>query len=84
MCINSRLWKNLVLVKCLFELKAQLYSEFAMIDLRHQEIIGVEFTRTKVGLLLHQSTYIQQILQEFDMEEAHPTCIPLRLTHTRF
>lgn len=60
-------------------LKALLHKEFRMTDLCHiRKFLGVDFACTSQGMLLHQTQYAHQILQEVRMEESHPTYIPMQ------
>jgi hypothetical protein len=62
--------------------KTQLQEEYEMTDLGEvQRYLGVEFTHTQLGLILHQSTYCQQILSQFQMENCRPISVPLLADH---
>lgn len=39
--------------------------------------LGVEFTRTTCGMLLHQTEYVQNILRQFGMADARPAFTPM-------
>ena len=59
-------------------LKKLLHQEFKMADLGAiKKFLGIEYTRTPTGLLLHQYEYTLKVLEQFSMEEAHPTFIPM-------
>jgi hypothetical protein len=64
------------------EVKSQLMSKYEMTDLGEiQKYLGVEYTYTASGLVLHQRAYCQQILMQFDMTNCRPATIPLPVDH---
>ena len=42
-----------------------------------RKYLGIEFTKTDRGLLLHQTSYAQSILTQFGMAECNPCKVPL-------
>lgn len=60
------------------QLITDLMMEFSMTNLGPmQKYLGVEFTRTAYGLLLHQTLFISEILHEFTHLDWRPSHIPL-------
>jgi hypothetical protein len=62
--------------------KNQLLSQFKMTDLGEiKKYLGVQFSCTTTGLVLHQSNYCHQILDLFDMTHCRPASLPLPNNH---
>jgi hypothetical protein len=60
------------------QLKYQLMAQFHMTDLGPmQKYFGVKFKHTTHGLLFHQTSYAQNVLNEFHMVDFAPTCVPM-------
>lgn len=60
------------------EEKKKLQEKYEMKDLGEiRKYLGVEFAHTPSGLLLHQRSYAEQILQECDMVHCKPAHTPL-------
>jgi hypothetical protein len=60
------------------QLKSQLMAQFRMIDLGPmQKYFGVKFKCTTHGLLFHQTSYAQNLLNEFHMVDVTPTRVPM-------
>jgi hypothetical protein len=52
------------------KIKATLMKQYAMVDLGEiNKYLGVEFNQLPQGLLLHQRSYLESILKEFDMSD---------------
>ncbi|CAJ2647569.1 unnamed protein product [Trifolium pratense] len=59
------------------EFKSDLKKEFEMTDLGHMTyFLGIEFVRTKQGILMHQSKYASEILKKFDMDKCNSALSP--------
>lgn len=60
------------------KLVSDLMRQFSMTDPGPVcKYLGVEFHRTPHGLLLHQTTFVNEILYEFAQLDCRPTHIPL-------
>ncbi|XP_014519584.1 uncharacterized protein LOC106776617 [Vigna radiata var. radiata] len=54
------------------EFKAEMLREFEMSDLgRLSYFLGIEFTETESGLVMHQSRYVLNLLKRFEMAECN-------------
>lgn len=63
-------------------IKKRLSEMFKIKDLGEAKfILGLEITRDQTGVTLSQSTYIQDILQRFRMEDCKPVGTPLAADH---
>jgi hypothetical protein len=59
-------------------LTRQLNSEFEMTNLGGLKyFLGLEFTKTSSGVLLHQSKYVSDILKRFNMLNCNPANTPM-------
>ncbi|KAL0325286.1 UNVERIFIED_CONTAM: Retrovirus-related Pol polyprotein from transposon TNT 1-94 [Sesamum radiatum] len=55
-----------------------LKSEFEMKDLGTTKYcLGLQFEHTKGGIFIHQSNYIEKVLERFHMNNAHPLSTPM-------
>lgn len=68
-------WNDLVLIN---EVKQQLHSRYEMKDLAEaQRYLGVDFTYSSQGLLLHQRNYCEALLEECGMASYRLEATPL-------
>jgi len=57
--------------------KAELMNEFEMNDLgKLSYFLGIEFTQTKYGVIMHQTKYTRDLLKKFSMEQSHSAITP--------
>ena len=55
-----------------------LKNEFEMKDLGKTKFcLGLQIEHLPNGILVHQSTYIEIVLKQFDMDKAHPLSTPM-------
>ena len=55
-----------------------LKKEFEMKDLRKTKFcLGLQFEYVEKGILVHQKTYTEKILEQFYMDQAHPLSSPM-------
>lgn len=60
------------------EIKSDLIRQYEMSDLGEiQKYLGIEFSRSQQGLLLHQKSYIIKDLKDFHMLECRPSTLPI-------
>ncbi|MCI13770.1 copia-type polyprotein, partial [Trifolium medium] len=58
----------------------QLSSEFDMTNLGGLKyFLGLEFTKTKSGILIHQRKYVSNILKRFNMINCNPANAPMEI-----
>jgi len=63
--------------KNISKFKGELMKEFEMSDLGIMKyFLGIEFQRTKLGLLMHQRRYAMEILKRCDMEHCNAATTP--------
>ena len=55
-----------------------LKDEFEMKELgKTKYCLGVQIEHKSNGILIHQSTYVEKVLKQFNMDKAHPLSFPL-------
>ena len=55
-----------------------LKIEFEMNDLCQTKFfLGLQLEHLPIGILIHQSAYIQKILEKFNMDKAYPSKTPM-------
>jgi hypothetical protein len=55
-----------------------LKTEFEMKDLgKTKFFLGLEIEHLQSGMLVHQSVYVQKILENFNMDKSYPTKTPM-------
>ncbi|XP_019427124.1 PREDICTED: uncharacterized protein LOC109335446 [Lupinus angustifolius] len=60
------------------ELKDTLKHEFEMTDLgKHAYFLGIEFTETSSGVVMHQRKYIEEVLNKFKMSQCNEAITPV-------
>jgi len=60
------------------EARNHLKTEFEMKDLGKTKFcIGLQIEYLHSGILVHQSTYIQKILEKFNMDKSYPAKTPM-------
>ena len=60
------------------ETRNHLKTEFEMKDLGKTKFcIGLQIEYLHSGILVHQSTYIQKILEKFNMDKSYPAKTPM-------
>ena len=60
------------------EASNHLKTEFEMKDLGKTKFcLGLQLEHLPSGILVHQSTYIQKILEKFNMDETYPSKTPM-------
>lgn len=60
------------------EASSYLKTEFEMKELgKTKYCLGLQLEHTHEGVLLHQSAYIQKILEKFNMKDSYPTRTPM-------
>nr|KYP46744.1 Retrovirus-related Pol polyprotein from transposon TNT 1-94 [Cajanus cajan] len=65
-------------IKMIEEFKRRMKVQFEMTDLgRLSYFIGMEFTYSKKGILLHQSKYAKDVLKKFRMSECNAATTPI-------
>ena len=58
--------------------KVSMKNEFDMTDLGELTyFLGLEFTKTKMGLLLHQKKYVSDVLKRFNMKDCNIAVTPV-------
>ena len=63
--------------KYISKFKEELMGEFEMSDLGSMKyFLGIEFQKTKLGLLMHQRRYAMEILKRCDMEHCNAATTP--------
>lgn len=66
--------------RCIDELKRVMQSEFEMTDLgKLSYFLGMEFTYTIVGLILHQKKYVKELLERFGMTMCNSARSPIEV-----
>src|SRR5438128_1606303 len=61
------------------EARNHLKAEFEMKDLGQTKFfLGFQLEHLSAGILIHQSTYIQKILEKFNMDKSYPSKMLLR------
>jgi hypothetical protein len=80
-CIISVYVDNLNIIghtKDIDEARNHLKMEFEMKDLgRIKFCLGLQLDHLHMGILVHQSVYVQKILKKFNMDKAYPTTTPM-------
>ncbi|GAU32209.1 hypothetical protein TSUD_277890 [Trifolium subterraneum] len=62
------------------KIKAQMSEEFDMTDLRKlQYFLGLEFSNTSKGLIVHQKKYVTDVLKRFNMMDCNPANTPMEI-----
>ncbi|KAG2397159.1 Retrovirus-related Pol polyprotein from transposon RE1 Retro element 1 [Vigna angularis] len=62
------------------ELKKVMQLEFEMTDLgKLSYFLGMEFTYTEAGMILHQRKYVKELLERFNMSVCNPTRSPMEV-----
>jgi len=57
--------------------KQQMLDEFEMSDIGELNyFLGIEFTKIKHGIIMHQTKYTQDLLKRFRMENSNPAITP--------
>jgi hypothetical protein len=60
------------------QLKSQLIAQCHVTDLGFvQKYLGVKFNHTTHGFLFHQTSYAQNLLDEFHMVDSAPAHVPM-------
>ena len=60
------------------EARKHLKREFEMKDLgKTKYCLGLQLEHRSLGILVHQSAYIQKILEKFNMDKSYPNKIPM-------
>ena len=60
------------------EARNHLTTEFVMKDLgKTKYCLGLQLEHLPSGILVHQSTYIQKILEKFNMDKSYPSKTPM-------
>jgi hypothetical protein len=60
------------------EARDQLKMEFEMKDLGKTKFcLGLQIEHLQSGMLVHQSVYVQKILEKFNMDKSYSTKIPM-------
>jgi hypothetical protein len=60
------------------EAQDHLKMEFKMKDLGKTKFwLGLQLEHLPTGILIHQSTYVQKILEKFNMDKAYPSKTPM-------
>ena len=55
-----------------------LKDEFEMKDLgKTKYCLGLQIEHKSNGILIHQSTYVENVLKQFNMDKAHPLSSPM-------
>ncbi|XP_014499939.1 uncharacterized protein LOC106760988 [Vigna radiata var. radiata] len=63
--------------KRIVQFKAKMLHEFEMSDLGQLSyFLGIEFTKTDVGMLMHQSRYVLDMLNRFNMSDCNSAITP--------
>jgi hypothetical protein len=59
------------------EARNHLKTEFKMKDLGKTKFcLGLQIKHLQSGMLMHQSAYVQKILEKFNMDKSYPTKPP--------
>ena len=60
------------------EARKHLKTEFEMKDLgKTKYCLGLQLEHRPLGILVHQSAYIQKILEKFNMDKSYPSKTPM-------
>ena len=60
------------------ELATYLKDEFEMKDLGNTKYyLGLQIEHKSNGILIHQSTYVEKVLKQFNIDKAHPLSSPM-------
>jgi hypothetical protein len=60
------------------EARDHLKTEFEMKDLgKTKFFLGLQLEHLPTGILIHQSAYVQQILEKFNIDKAYPSKTPM-------
>ena len=60
------------------EARNHLKTEFEMKDLGQTKFcLGLQLEHLPTGILVHQSAYIQKVLQKFNMDKSYPSKTPM-------
>ncbi|GAU37763.1 hypothetical protein TSUD_102800 [Trifolium subterraneum] len=63
------------------KIKAQMSEEFDMTDLgKFQYFLGLEFSNTNKGLIVHQKKYVTDVLKRFNMMDCNPANTPMEIS----
>jgi len=66
--------------KEIVKFKKTMAAEFEMIDLGELSyLLGMEFTRTFAGLVIHQNKYVGEILKKFNMVSYNGVSNPIKI-----
>jgi hypothetical protein len=80
-CIKSIYVDDLNIIgspKDIKEARNHLKTEFKMKDLgKTKYCLGLQLRHHPSGILVHQSAYIQKILEKFDMDKSYPNKTPM-------
>lgn len=64
-------------IKCILNFKSELTKEFEMTDLGLMTyFLGIEFHKSKRGVLIHQRRYALEINKKFEMEHCNTAITP--------
>lgn len=65
-------------LKSIKKASSYLESEFEMKDLgKTKYCLGLQLEHAPEGILVHQSTYTQKVLERFGFEKAYPSKVPM-------
>ena len=60
------------------EARNHLKTEFEMKDLGQTKFcLGLQLEHLSIGILIHQSAYLQKVLEKFNMDKSHPSKTPM-------
>jgi len=54
------------------EARNHLKTEFKMKDLDKKKFLGLQIEHLRSGILVHQSIYVQKVLEKFNMDKSYP------------
>lgn len=65
-------------IKCISKFKSELMEEFEMTDLGLETyFLGIEFHKSKRGLLMNQRMYALEILKKFEVKRCNAAITPV-------